>query len=115
MQHLDKTFMMLFKVVFNESLWVDLNIGDIIGSSILCKLHKARQIHQHFERKFDKERSLNVNEVELEFKAKIDTSQPFERYFKCQQQFRNLLEETKEPICEVSMAKSQFKPERLPP
>ena len=77
-QHVDKALVMLFKEIFDESLCADLNKGATIGSSALRNLHTARQIREHLERKFDKERPLDVEAVELEFKTSIDTALPLE-------------------------------------
>ena len=41
-QHADKILVMLFKKIFNESLWVDLNKGATIGSSALRNVHTAK-------------------------------------------------------------------------
>ena len=66
-QHVDKALVMLFKEVFNESTWSDLNkgafIGKIIESNALGNLHTVRQTHKHLERKFNKERPLDVDAV----------------------------------------------------
>ena len=105
-QHVDKALVMLFKEIFDESLWADLNKGATIGSSALRNLHTARQIREHLEKKFDKERPLDVDEVELEFKTNIDTSLPLEKYFERQQLCQDLLKDTKEPIREVSMKRT---------
>ena len=104
--HVDKALVMLFKEIFNKSLWADLNKGATIGSSALRNLHTARQIREHLEKKFDKERPLDVDAVELEFKTNIDTSLPLEKYFERQQLCQDLLKDTKEPIREVSMKRT---------
>ena len=46
---------------------------------------------------------MDVDAVELEFKERIDTSQPLEKYFECQQLCQGLLKDTKESISETSM------------
>ena len=94
-QHVDKSLVMLFKEIFNELLWEDLNKRATIGSSALHNSHTTRQICNHFKRKFDKKRPLDVNAVELEFKTRIDTSQSLEKYFKRQKLCQDFLKDTK--------------------
>ena len=48
---MDKELVMLFKEIFKEPLWIDLNKGEFIGSNVLCNLHVAKYIHEHLERK----------------------------------------------------------------
>ena len=105
-RNVDKALVMLLKEVFNESLWADLNKGSRIGSSALRNIHTARQIRNHLEKKFDKERPVDVDEVMQEFRKVIDTAQPIEKYFERQQLCQDLLADTKEPIREASMKRT---------
>ena len=84
-QNVDKALLILFKEIFNKSLQENLNKRANIGSIALHNLHRATQNCKHIERNFDKERQLDVDAVELEFKARIDTSQLLEKYFERQQ------------------------------
>ena len=107
-QHVDKALVMLFKEIFDESLWADLNKGATIGSIILPNLHTARQICEDLKRKFDKKHPLDVDVMELEFKTSSNTSLPSEKYFERQQIYQDLLKDTKEPIREVSMKRTSL-------
>ena len=88
--------------------WGGLNKGGtaIGGSSLRQNWHTVHHIQNHLEGKFNKHWPVDIQSVMGKFAMEVDTSQSLEKYCELQLQYQALLEETSEPIRNVSMKRT---------
>ena len=103
-----KALVMAFKDIFNESILGRPQQGcaTIGGSSLRQNWHTVHQIQNHLEGKFNKHWPVDIQSVMGKFVMEVDTSHSLEKYCKLQLQYQALLEETSEPIRNVSMKRT---------
>ena len=104
--YVNQALVLLMKEIFNESLFADLNRGSTIGSSALRNVHTAKVLRTHLEKKFKKDRPVDVESVMTIFQQPHDTALPMEKYFEKQQQCRDRLVSTLEPISDHTMKRA---------